>query len=203
MKRDLATKQRILEAARKVFQSKGMHGAKMQDIADTAGINKALLHYYFRNKEQLFESVFSEAIQKFLPTILEVWKSDLPFDKKLARFVNSYIDLLTANPFLPAFILHEVNQNPHRLQSLFLKRGAAVIMKNIIGQIQGELKKNGIKSFDPRQLIVNTLALCVFPFAAKPMITKIMGMKEKDFQLFIEQRKEIIPPLILESIKSK
>ena len=203
MKHDLETEQRILAAARKVFQSKGMHGARMQDIADTAGINKALLHYYFRNKEQLFESVFMEAIQKFLPALFELWKSDLPFEKKLTQFIHGYMDLLLANPFLPAFILHEINQNPQRLQSILLKKGAGKAIKNIFGQVQNEMKRRGTKAFDPRQMIVNTLALCVFPFAAKPLITKLMGMKDKEFHDFIQQRKEMIPQLILQSIKSK
>ena len=67
MQRDVSTEQKIREAARKVFQAKGMHGARMQDIADTAGINKALLHYYFRSKDQLFEAIFKEALQQLIP----------------------------------------------------------------------------------------------------------------------------------------
>src|SRR4029077_761858 len=107
MQHDQATEHRILEAARKVFQSKGMHGARMQDIADSAGINKALLHYYFRNKEQLFESIFKEALEKFLPVLRELVESDFPLGKKIKSFVDGYTDVLLENPFLPAFIIHE------------------------------------------------------------------------------------------------
>ena len=202
MKPDQVTQQRILEAARRVFQSKGMHGARMQSIADKAGINKAMLHYYFRNKEQLFASVFTEAMEKFLPAVFGIWESELSFDEKLTQFVHGYLDLLINNPFIPPFILHEINQNPQQLQAILFKVGGLTAMKSMISQIQEEMKKNKIKSMDPRQVIVNILGLCVFPFAAKPMITKVMGMKEKDFELFIRQRKEIIPSLILQSIKS-
>lgn len=203
MQHDLATEHRILDAARKVFQSKGMHGARMQDIADKAGINKAMLHYYFRNKEQLFESVFSEALQKLLPAIIGIWQAPVPTEQKIAKFIDGYIEILQANPFLPAFILNEVNQNPERLQKLFVKKGAATIVKSILEQINSTLKKNGVSNTDPRQLLINALSLCVFPFIAKPIITKVMNLSDKEFQSMMQQRKELATKLILHSLKAK
>lgn len=201
MQHDLATEQRILNAAHRVFQSRGMHGARMQDIADKAGINKALLHYYFRSKEQLFDSVFQEAVQKFLHAVFGIWQTDAAFESKLHRFVASYLDLLMQNPFLPAFILNELHQNPKHLQSVMMKKGAASLAKLVLAQIQEELQRHRTKSVEAKQVLVNVLALCVFPFAARPLVTSVMGVGEKEFKGFIEKRKTLIPQLILQSIK--
>ena len=112
IKKDLNTEQRILEAARKAFMHKGMSGARMQDIADEAGINKALLHYYFRNKDQLFEMVFKEAFTRFLPRLNQLIESDLGLFDKIETFVGDYIEMALQNPFLPLFVLNEMNKQP-------------------------------------------------------------------------------------------
>src|SRR6187402_2554521 len=93
--------EKILAAARKVFTTKGMAGARMQDIADEAGINKALLHYYFRDKDKLFETIFMEEAQRFFPKINAIFQSDDPLFEKIEKFVNEYIDEMQENPYLP------------------------------------------------------------------------------------------------------
>ena len=98
---DQSTEQIILEAAKKVFVRKGMAGARMQDIADEAGINKALLHYYFRNKEKLFEMIFMEAAEKFFPRINAIFDSDQPLFEKIESFCEEYISVVMENPYLP------------------------------------------------------------------------------------------------------
>jgi AcrR family transcriptional regulator len=203
MPHDLATEHRIMAAARKVFQSKGLNGARMQEIADTAGINKALLHYYFRNKEKLFAAVFQEAIEEFIPAIFRVWQTTKPFEQKLTDFVSLYIDTLLEKPFLPAFILHEVNQNPKKLQSMMTKEGAPLIGELVLAQINAELKKNKVRSVDARQVMVNMMACCVFPFAGRPILMAALGMKEKEYAVFLEGRKKLIPSLILDTMKPR
>src|SRR5690606_32367118 len=110
------TEERILDSARDVFHERGYDGARMQEIADRAGINKALLHYYFRSKDQLFETIFKATVSKFLPAVLQNLAGDETVSVKIHRFVSSYIDTLKANPFIAAFILHELNRNPDRVR---------------------------------------------------------------------------------------
>src|SRR5678810_1109142 len=110
--KQLGAEERILEAACKVFTTKGMAGARMQDIADEADINKALLHYYFRDKDKLFEVVFMEEAQKFFPKINAIFNSDAPLFEKIENFVNEYIDEMLENPYLPWFVLNEMNRDP-------------------------------------------------------------------------------------------
>ena len=116
-----STEDKILEAAKNVFVAKGMEGARMQEIADEAGINKALLHYYFRSKEKLFEAIFSKIIQFAFPEITRIAQSNEPFISKIEQVVDAYIDLLIKHPFIPGFIMKELNRDPSGLFKLVVK----------------------------------------------------------------------------------
>src|ERR1044072_5809634 len=105
-----STEEKIVTAAKKVFLAKGLAGARMQDIADEAGINKALVHYYFRNKEKLFEVIFTEAALKLFPKINIIFESDGTLFEKIRLFVAEYITVMSENPYLPMFVLNEINK---------------------------------------------------------------------------------------------
>lgn len=196
----LNTEERILFAAKRVFMSRGMAGARMQDIADEAGINKAMLHYYFRNKEKLFEKVFEISLLQFLPGIRDILESDEPLFKKIHQFCNLYISHLSENPFLPIFIINEVNKQPDR----FLKKiwGRRVPQLNIFTeQVSDEIRNGRIKKTEPLQLFMNMLSLCIFPFLSKPLLQRVGGIDETRFSLLMEQRKKEVSKFIIESIK--
>src|SRR5918997_7044366 len=97
---DRDTEERILDAARAVFVRHGTAGARMQEIAQEAGVNQALLHYYFRSKDRLAEAVFRQVAGRLLPTVFEILGSDLSIEEKVERFVSLYIDTLSRSPFL-------------------------------------------------------------------------------------------------------
>src|SRR3954463_1613260 len=111
-KKDIPPEQKILEAAKQVFFDKGMHGARMQDIADKAGINKAMLHYYFRSKEKLFEKIFTEVAGHFLPRIATILASENSVLEKIDTFCAEYISQVMQTPYVPIFILNEINRQP-------------------------------------------------------------------------------------------
>src|SRR5512140_406633 len=113
-----STEGSILEAAKKVFISHGFDGTSMQQIANEAGINKSLLHYYFRNKEKLFSAVFSYAFQNFVPQIQEILNSGVSVFIKIERIIAEYMDMLLKNEFIPSFILHEINRNPDGIYAI-------------------------------------------------------------------------------------
>ena len=119
------TERRIMEAAAKVFMQKGRLGASMQDIADEAGINRTLLHYYFRNKEKLFDTIFERIMSKVFPDMVHALASDLPFLEKIKHFTASYARLLDENPYLPVFVFQEISLNPDRLVKRFENLGVA------------------------------------------------------------------------------
>lgn len=196
------TEQQILEAAKKVFILKGFDGARMQDIADEAGINKALLHYYFRSKEKLFDGIFQMAFQQFMPKVNEAMMQEMPFPDRIQLFATTYMQMLQDNPQIPIFVLHEINRNPERLVEMFKGQGIKpeIFMKIIIR----EINEGRMKPIDPRHLMTNMIALCIFPFAAKPLLIKLFfNNDEEHYQKFIEERKKIIPEIILKSIEYK
>jgi AcrR family transcriptional regulator len=197
---NLNTEQKILEAARAVFIEKGYEGARMQEIADEAGINKALLHYYYRSKDKLFEGVFRDAFFQLVPHIVQLIKSDLPLFEKIENFARQYITVFQENPYIPGFILHELSRNPGRIVTMISDLG---IDPNIfIGQVEQEIEKGTIHPVNPYHLIVNMLALCIFPFVAAPIINNIIFNKKPDyFDQFIEERKNEVPLFIINAIK--
>lgn len=199
-KSDNPNEMKILQAAKKVFHKHGYDGARMQEIADEAGINKAMLHYYFRSKDKLFDAIFEEAVYKIFFMVGNILDSDAPFNKKMENFANAYISILQENPFLPAFILHELNNNGEKLQQVFKNKFAAKPMQ-FMAQIKQELDANGMSEIDPRHFIVNLLSMCLFPFAAKPIIKMNLGFTEEDYLKFIEDRKKLVPEFVLSSMK--
>ena len=202
LSKDLNTEQRILDAAKIVFQRKGLSGARMHEIADAAGINKAMLNYYFRSKDKLFEAVFRDGIQKIFPVIKTIFSSDLPLFEKIETFADKYISVLIENPHLPGFILNEVNNNPERLMEVFLGNVMEMdVYLKFSSQVETAVKSGIIKQIDPKQLIVNLMSMCIFPFAAKPVIKALVNFDEENYSLFLEQRKKEIPVFIINAIK--
>ena len=200
MKKDLSTEEKILNAAKKVFLTKGMAGARMQDIADEAGINKALLHYYFRSKDKLFEQIFMEVVSAFLPKIFTILESDTTLFQKIELFCNEYISQEIKTPYVPIFILNEINRQPKTFLKKVLGNHKPPIQKLLL-QIEKEIKAGLIKPIEPLQLLMNILSLCIFPFLACPMIQLITGIDNKQFNEMMEHRKKAVPQLIIQSIK--
>jgi len=200
-KDDKGAEQKILAAARKIFTTKGMAGARMQEIADEAGINKALLHYYFKDKDKLFEAIFMNEAQKFFPKINAIFQSDDPLFKKIEKFVDEYIDEMMENPYLPWFVLNEINRDPDQFMNKMLGDSNRPKPQKFLEQIEKEIKKGNIKRINPVHLLLNLLSMTIFPFVARPMITRNLNLSESQFRKTMEERKKEIPKFIIDSIK--
>lgn len=200
--KDKTTEEQILSAARRVFVRDGMTGARMQDIADEAGINKALLHYYFKNKEKLFEVIFMEAANRLFPKINEIFTAELPLFEKIERFCDEYITLVMENPYLPLFVLNEIHRNPDYFLGKVWKGKSTPKPEKFLAQIEAERVKGTIKNIHPLHLLMNMLSMTIFPFVAKPMIQKNMGLDETHFKAAMEQRKKEIPKFIMDAIRA-
>jgi TetR/AcrR family transcriptional regulator len=199
--KDEGAEERILAAARNVFTTKGMAGARMQDIADEAGINKAMLHYYFKDKDKLFEVIFLAEAQKFFPKINAIFNSDLPLFQKIENFVIEYIDEMQDNPYLPWFVMNEMNRDPDQFLYKVWGKDNLPNPAKFLQQIEKEIKKGAIKRVHPMHLFMNLLGMTIFPFVAKPMIVRNMQMSDKHFTEVMEQRKKEIPKFIIDSIR--
>jgi AcrR family transcriptional regulator len=199
------TEQKILDAAKDVFQQKGMTGARMQEIADKAGINKALLHYYYRTKDKLFEKVFEIAFSIFLPKVKEMMLSEKSIFEKIEFFVDNYLTLLQKHPFIPGFVINELNRNPQILVNIFEKNvhfKEDNIFELFQKQIDSEVEKGIIKPIDVRNLMTNIIGLCIFPIVARPIIQGIMfNNDKKEYETFLHQRKDFVIDFVINSIK--
>jgi AcrR family transcriptional regulator len=194
------TEQKILEAAKKVFLRKGMAGARMQEIADLAGINKSLLHYYYRSKDKLFLEVFRMAIHDFIPEIQNILFSEDSILKKIERFVDEYMKVLLENPFVPMFILQEMQRDPERLFNIFVEAGIHPQM--VLDQFKKAMEFAEIQSADPKHLLVNILSLCIFPIAAKPMMQRMLYDNDSEaYEAFLQERKKVVSDFIKNAIQ--
>ncbi len=188
------TEQRIVASAEKLFYQKGKAGTSMQDIADDAGINRTLLNYYFRSKDQLFEAVFRKAMAGFVPSLARMLHSDMSFREYIPQMIETVIDTLLENPQIPIFVLQELSSNPARMPHIIKEMG----IDPVIGIRKLEEEQAAIPGFrsDPRQMMINLLSLCIFPFAARPVITEILYSGDNDAYIAaMKQRKEILPEM--------
>ncbi|MEY8020895.1 TetR/AcrR family transcriptional regulator [Muriicola sp. SD30] len=199
--KDSTTEQKILEAAINIFQKKGMAGARMQEIADEARINKAMLHYYFRSKQRLFEAVFMQTFLKFAPQINEIFSSDATVFEKVRSFVDRYISFVQENPYIPSFLIQEINNNPEFAHNFFNTHGVPD-PSPFEKQITEEIEKGVLKTIDPKQMILNLFSLTAFSFAANGLVKGLLNIDEENFKMMMEERKKLIPELIISSIKN-
>jgi len=200
MTEDLETEEKILEAAKRVFQEQGFSGARMQEIADEAEINKSMLHYYFRSKDKLFQKVFQESIREFFPVIFEVLNSDLAFVPKIEKLVETYYEMFEKRPHLPRFVIHEMNQHPQRFKE-FVGTVGLEIPERFVKQIKAEIESDMMVRIAPHEFIINTIGLCVFPLIARPMIETVFDMDDEQYQQFLKSRKKALPKFILNAVK--
>ncbi len=199
--KDENTEEQILGAAKNVFQAKGMDGARMQEIADKAGINKAMLHYYYRSKQLLFEAVFKNAFSLLAPQLNAILNNDSSIEEKIKKFTSNYISFIIKHPYLPNFIIQELNRNQDFILKLKDNKGFPNLNR-FKKQVDEEVKKGIIKPISAEQLFINILALNIFPFVAKPLIMAFTNADSKVYKQLMEDRKIEVANFIINSIKN-
>jgi len=198
------TKQRILDAADEIFVRRGVDGARMQDIADHAGVNKALLHYYFRSKANLARAVWLRIASSFVPGIFEMMASDLSLDDKIDRFVDAYHAMLTRHPYLLAYVISEAARHPDLTDDLYSteRRQAARRMVNKVReQIDEQLEGKTVAPVSAEQFLVTLTSSCLFPFAAQPMIAEVLGLGPAGVRAFMKRRRRELPAFLKRALQ--
>lgn len=184
----LSTEEKFKEAARIVFTKKGYAATKTRDIAEQAGLNLALLNYYFRSKEKLFEIIMIERVQQlfaFIGPALNDPKTSL--NEKIDWIAANYIEMLLKNPDLPLFVLSEIRNSPERFAKIIQLDG--FVLKSYFIRQLAEKKKD----INPLQFFINFLGLMVFPFISKPVFQATGAVSEEAYMKMIEERKTLIP----------
>jgi len=185
---DLSSEEKIIAAARKVFTKKGYAATRTRDIAEEAGMNLALLNYYYRSKEKLFQLVMTEKMQQLFGVIVPiVTNNEIKLETKIEQLADKYIDMLSANPDLPLFVLSEIKQNPEQFKK---KMQLEKLIRN--SSLIQQLKEKR-PDIDPIHFLINILGMLVFPFIARPIIFGVDMENQDRFHAFIQQRKKLIP----------
>ena len=202
---DNQTRDRIFKAASDIFEEKGYDGARMQEIADRAGINKALLHYYFRTKEQLFAAVFQVLLRKMFEKIISIFMEDISFKDKIRKFFDQHIEILIKNPKLPIFLLNEISHNPGLVEGIHGTLPFDQLRSKVFQMHAKEMKGYGIKKDDMPQLIMTIVSLSVFPFAARDVIRMMIPEvgDNKKFIAFMRDRKEFAADFVITALKNR
>ena len=202
------TERRILDAAHAVFVRAGTAGARTLEIAKEAGVNPALLHYYFRTKERLAEAVFRRAAGQLLPAVVRILGSDAPLEDKVEQVVQVELQFLSKAPYLPAYILSELAHHPDRAPQLIAAVTGEVpvaigthLRSVLATQIDARVRDRTMHPISPDQFAVNLLALCVFPFAARPLFMALFGIDQKGFEQFIDRRRRELAPFFLRALR--
>lgn len=190
---EISTEHTILNAAKEIFIKKGYSGARMQEIADAAGINKAMLHYYFRSKDKLFQVILEQSMGQLIPKVARSFEKEGSVTEKFEFLITNYVQTIRENPHLPIFILHELSQN--RTEFLLRLKENISHFPNFqlfFQQITEEIQSGKIRQFDPIHLLLNIISMCVFPFIAKPVVTNLIGLPDSLFdQMMLIREKEV------------
>lgn len=189
---DLSTEEKIKEAARKIFTKKGYAATRTRDIAEESGVNLALLNYYFRSKEKLFELVMLENFGVFINSVKEIVNNtETTLEQKIESIVEFYINQLLVNPDLPLFIMNEIRSNSKMLKTKINKD--IFLKSHFIQQLSAQLKKQGKGDVNPVHYLMNVLGMTIMPFIIGPLIIEIGMLKPQEFERAMVERRKLIP----------
>lgn len=188
-----STETRILEAAVQEFMVKGYAGARTTAIAEAAGVTHAMLHYYFRTKDKLFDRIIESKISTLRDIMLaSLGDPTIPLFDKIKSAIETHQDFISANPELPRFMINEVLSRPDRMPKVIdqLKHHTPVVVESLQRQIDEYADRGLCRRVDAGMLMLDIVSLNIFPFSAKPMVNALLGGMMEDPQAFVEARKK-------------
>ena len=185
------TEKLIKGKAKILFFQKGFLNATTQEIADEAGVNRALIHYYFRSRELMLEALLDETLQEKRDRVRSVLTSDLPFREKIANYIDTIVDYGLKYPYLDNFIISETARRPEKVK-LFCAKDRFKSSDLIREALEHEIKKGKIAPISAEHFMVNLISLCNYPLLAKSVIQTIHGLTDTAYRKFLLERKDII-----------
>lgn len=198
-RQDQDTREHLLNVAAQIFYEKGFHGARTQEIADRAGVNKAMLHYYFRNKEQLFDAVFEGALGVLMPSLVRFFTGDQPLREKISNVIDEYTTLLREHPHVPVFILSELRMHPDKIATM----GEAISLRSekLEAQIEAEIAAGNLRPIAPRHFVISLFSACIFPYISSPIWQKLLDLDQAEYEQLLTERKEALMDLFWDSLR--
>ncbi len=196
---DQSTEEKIKDAAKKIFIEKGFGSATTRDIAEYADTNIALVNYYFRSKEKLFQEIFRECFAETFVPIARILNDDLPLEAKIYKFVDHMTELLKRDPMLPMFVFSETRSENSKLCDVLTEMHAqdSGNFNRFQRQLEDEAAKGNIRKTNFDQVEISLMAMVIFPFLNMNMMKMKKNMSTEDFYRFVDERKKCIPEMIL------
>ena len=203
MRTEQNMEQAILASATRLFLEKGFKATSTTEIAKAAGCNQALVHYYYRTKDRLFEAIFEKKMKFFIGSLIDISQEELPFREKLAKRIEAHFDAILEDPQLPLFLFNEINSNPQRLLELRKKLGALPekVFEQMKAELDIEIAKGTIRRITVYDLILSIVSLNIMIFIAEPMFKAITRISDEDFKRLRERRKKENVNIILKSLE--
>jgi len=186
--KDTDTEQLIKDTAKQVFFGEGRFNATTQEIADAAGVNRTLINYYFRSRDNLFQIVFQDAETEEQKRTEMIVSSQLPLKEKIAAFLDLFFEQSSRYPYLEMYIVTQMNQGSCHKDPEVMGR----LLDNFYKEIEAEMEMGNIIKMRPQQFVINMISLTSFPVSMRPMIQHTMGFSQEEYDVILSERKEII-----------
>ena len=192
---------KIIEAARKLFVRKGLKGTTVRDIAAESGVNVAMVNYYFRSKEKLFDTIFEEATSILAEKLFHLADSDLPFFELIRQWIYSYYDMLFKYPDFPVFVLTELVANPQKIDQKFKNKNLYGLYNKFSKRIQEEEAKGTVCPIPIPDFLLNVVSLSIFPFAASQIAIRFLNIPDAEYMKSLEKHREYVADFVIRAIK--
>ena len=196
MDKELSTEEKIIKAAEKVFIAEGYAGARMQQIANEAQINKAMVHYYFKSKEKLMQQVFMKKFKAFMPQVQQAFQAGASFEVILKTYIENYLNMLDQNPYLPLFLIDTMHRNPEFIDVLPDLPGQLLVQG-----IERQIELGNIRPIKPYHLLLNIVGMCIFPVLARPMFEKVFQLDDQAYQQILKERRDEVYNFVMKAVK--
>jgi AcrR family transcriptional regulator len=198
---DQETRDRILNAAERVFIRKGTASGRTQEIADEAGVNKALVHYYFGTKAALADGIFARALGTLVPRIFGILADpSRDIEQKVPAIVKEQIDFHTAHPYLAGYMVSELHAHPERIARMVTAHGR-IPLDVLRRQLQEGAKAGKLRRISPEQFVANMMGLLLFPFAIRTALCRLLGFDSERWEAFLEERRRILPDFVMGGLR--
>jgi TetR/AcrR family transcriptional regulator len=198
---DQETRERILDAADRVFIRKGTASGRTQEIADEAGVNKALVHYYFGTKAALADAIFARALGALVPKIFGILADPArEIEQKIPAIVKEQIDFHTAHPYLAGYMVAELHAHPERIARMMTAHGR-IPLDVLRRQLQEGARAGKLRRIGPEQFVANMMGLLLFPVAIRPALCELLGFDADRWQSFLEERRRMLPDFVMAGLR--
>jgi TetR/AcrR family transcriptional regulator len=198
---DQETRNRILDAANRVFIRKGTASGRTQEIADEAGVNKALVHYYFGTKAALADAIFARALGTLVPRIFGILADpNRSIEQKVPAIVKEQIDFHTAHPYLAGYMIAELHAHPERIARMMTAHGR-IPLDVLRRQLQEGARAGKLRRIAPEQFVASMMGLLLFPFAIRAALCELLGLDADRWQAFLEERRRMLPDFVMAGLR--